>query len=153
MSSLKAKEVQRNYRSKRKAYTDKKRRNLIHELSAVDVSSSPVKKAVSTEYTGDQYPHICLMEIVDRSPLLAGHTFQHKETLQIRVAEEANLRNIKIKVLKSCKVNYEAAGDNFYVKASCLLYEGWKVHVCICRDNDDTLQIPTRAMYIEERSL
>jgi hypothetical protein len=131
MSSSKAKEAQQNYQSKRKAYTDKKRQNLIHELSAVDVSSLPGKIADATEYTGDQYPHIRLMEIVNWSPLLAGHTFQHKETLQIRVAEKANLCNIKIKVLKSCKVNYEAAGDNFYIKASCLLYEGWKVHVCI----------------------
>jgi hypothetical protein len=81
MSSSKAKEVQRNYLSKQKAYTDKKRRNLIHELSAVDVSSSPGKIADATEYTGDQYPHIRLMEIVDRCPHLVDHTFQHKETL------------------------------------------------------------------------
>ena len=119
MTSSKAKEVLQNYQSKWKAYTDKKRQNLIHKLSAVDVSTTPMKKAITTEYTGDQYPHIHLMEIVDWCPLLAGHMFQHKETLQISVAEEANLCNIKIKVLKSCKVNYEAAIENVYVKTLC----------------------------------
>jgi hypothetical protein len=43
MTSSKAKEAQQTYQSKRKAFTDKKRHNLIHELSAVDLSSLPVE--------------------------------------------------------------------------------------------------------------
>ena len=86
------------------------------------------------------------MQVVQRLLLMPDHTFAKKDTLQIRIAEEANLHNIKVKVLKSCKVQDEVAGENFYVKASNLIYEGWKVHTCICRENDNTLQIPGRAM-------
>ncbi len=50
-------------------------------------------------------------------------------------------------------MQYEVAGDNFYVKASNLVHEGWKVHTCVCRENDDTLQIPQRVMFIPEKSL
>ena len=94
------------------------------------------------KYCGDHYPHIRLMQVDKRYPLMMGHTFEDKETLQIRIAKEANLCNIKVNVLKSCKIQYEVAGGNFYVKALCLIYEGWKVHVCVCRENDDTLRIP-----------
>ncbi len=54
------------------------------------------------------------MAIVDRYPLEKGHTCQLKETLQIRIAEEANLQNIKVKVVKSCNVTYEVVGPNFH---------------------------------------
>ncbi len=62
-------------------------------------------------------------------------------------------QDIKTKVMKSCKMQYVVAGDRFYVKASHLIYERWKVHTCICRENDNALCIPMRAMYINKRSL
>jgi hypothetical protein len=93
------------------------------------------------------------MTVVENSRLMTGHTFAEKDIMMIRIGEEANLRNIRVKVLKSCKMTYEVAGDSFYVKVSNLLFQGWTIRSLCCRDNDDTLIIPTRAMYINEKSL
>ena len=57
-------------------------------------------------------------------------------------------------MVKSCKVQYKVAGNAFYVKASNLDYEGWKVNPCICRENNNMLQIPMRVvMYLKEKLL
>jgi hypothetical protein len=88
------------------------------------------------------------MQVVERLPLMASHTFAEKDTLQIRIGEVANLRNIKVKVTKSCKVEYKVAGETYYAKASNLMHEGWKVHTCICRENNNTLEIPQRVLFI-----
>jgi hypothetical protein len=73
------------------------------------MNSTPQKEH-NLEYTGDQSPHINLMSVVEHSRLIQGHTFPDKDTLMIRVAEEANY------VLKSCKMQYEVAGDMFYMR-------------------------------------
>jgi hypothetical protein len=57
-------------------------------------------------YSGDQTPLIWLMMVVEAHPLVAGQTFQHKETLQICIAEEVTLRNIKVKIVWSSHVTY-----------------------------------------------
>ena len=80
------------------------------------------QKQVVTDYTGDQFPHILLMTAVENSPLMTGHTFAEKDTMMIRIGEEANLRNIRVKVLKSCKMQYEVSGDSFYAKVSNLVF-------------------------------
>ena len=80
------------------------------------------QKQVVTDYTGDQFPHIRLMTVVENSPLMTGHTFAEKDTMMIRIGEEANLRNIRVKVLKSCKMQYEVSGDSFYAKVSNLVF-------------------------------
>ncbi len=138
-------EIQK-FKAHQKAYTNGHLCKLLNNFAAVSMSSSP-QKAHATEYSGDQYPNIHLMQVLELYPLMTGHTFAKKETLQICIAEETNLRNIKVKVLKSCKIQYAVAGDNFYVKASNLVYKGCKVHVCVCGENYDPLRrIPTRAM-------
>ena len=71
----------------------------------------------------------------------------------IRVAEDANYQNIKVKVLKSCKMQYEVGGDMFYIKALHCLKKGWKVTACVCRESDDLLVIPERSMFIPAKSL
>ncbi len=93
------------------------------------------------------------MTVVENSPLMTGHTFAKKDTMMIHIGEEANLRNIRVKVLKSCKMQYEVSRDLFYVKVSNLMFQGWTICSLCCRENDDTLIIPTRAMYISEKSL
>jgi len=50
-------------------------------------------------------------------------------------------------------MQYEVTGEMFYVMAAHRLYEGWKVIFCVCRENDNSLVIPERAIYIEEKSL
>jgi hypothetical protein len=113
---------------------------------------SPQKVALK-DHTGDPFPHIRLMTVVENCPLLAGHTFAEKETLMIHIGEEANLCNIRVKVLKICQMQYEVAGDLFYVKASNLMFQGWTIHSLCCRDNNDTLIIPARAMYLSKKAL
>ncbi len=68
------------------------------------------------DYTGDQFPHIHLMTVVKNLPLITGHTFAKKETMMLCIVEEVNLRNVRVKVLKSCKMQYKVAGDLLYLK-------------------------------------
>jgi hypothetical protein len=145
-------EERKSYKGKRKAFTDANRRKLLSVLSSVDMDVSPQKVALK-DHTGDQFPHMRLMTVVKNCPLLAAHPFTEKETLMIRIREEANLRNIRVKVLKKCQMQYKVAGDSFYVKALSLMFQGWTIHSLCCRDNDDTLIIPTRAMYLSEKAL
>jgi hypothetical protein len=145
-------EERKIYEGKRKAFTDANRRKLLSALSSVDMDVLPQKIALK-DHTGDQIPHIRLMTVVENCPLLACHTFAEKDTVMIRIGEEANLRNIRVKVLKSCQMQYEVAGNSFYAKASNLMFQGWTIHSLCCRDNDDTLIIPTRAMYLSKKAL
>ncbi len=144
-------EEKKNYKGKQKAFTDANRCKLLSALSSVDMDVSPQKQVV-TGHTGDQFPHIRLMTVVENCPLMTGHTFAEKETKMLRIGEEANRRNISVKVLKSCKMQYEVTGDSFYVKVSNLMFQGWTIRSLCCRDNNDTLIIPTRAMYLSEKS-
>jgi hypothetical protein len=112
-------EERKSYKGKQKAFTDANCRKLLSALSSVDMDVLPQKVAVK-DHTGDQFPHIRLMTVVENCPLLAGHTFAKKETMMLHIGEEANLCNIRVKVLKSCQMLYEVAGDSFYVNAMYL---------------------------------
>ena len=94
-----------------------------------------------------------LMMVVEAHPLVAGQTFQHKETLQICIAEEANLRNIKVKIVRSSHVTYIVGGYNFYVAAGYQMQTGWLVRVACCHEGDDVLRIPPNSHYFDERQL
>jgi hypothetical protein len=98
-------EEKKSYDGKRKAFTDANHCKLLSALSSVDVDVFPQKQVVK-DHTGDQFPHIHLMTVVENCPLMAGHTFAEKETMMLHIGEEANLRNIRVKVLKSCKMQY-----------------------------------------------
>jgi hypothetical protein len=89
------------YKTKRKAYTDVACRKLLNNYSATDINCLPQKEQATTAYTGEQSPHIHLMNLVENFLLMQGHTFAETETLMIRIAKEANLQNIKVRVLKS----------------------------------------------------
>jgi len=104
----------------RKAFTDKTRRLNYAKMKAANTKASPLKNPTidCDVYSGDQCAHIRLMEIVEKHPLEVGHTFEQKETMMIRIAEEANLRNIKTSIARSCTLRYVVAGENFYVSAS-----------------------------------
>jgi hypothetical protein len=91
--------------------------------------------------------------VVEAHPFVAGQTFQHKETLQIRIAEEANLRNIKVKIVWSSHVTYIVGGYNFYIAAGYQMQIGWLVRVACCHDGDDVLRIPPNSHYFDERQL
>ena len=89
----------------------------------MDINVLPQKQVV-TYHTGDQFPHIHLMTVVENSPLMTSHTFAEKDTMMIRIGEEVNLHNIRVKVLKSCKMQYEVSGDSFNIKVSNLMFQG-----------------------------
>jgi len=144
-------EEKKSYKGKRKAFTNANRCKLLAALFSVDMHVSPQKQVV-TDHTGDQFPHIRFIAVVENSPLMTGHTFAKKDTMMIRIGEEANLHNIRVKVLKSCKMQ-EVSGDSFYDKVSNLMFQGWTIPSLCCRENDDNLIIPTRAMYISKKSL
>ncbi len=140
------------YQKKRKAYTDKKQLEMAKQLAEANITTSP-QRGHMISYSGDQTPSIWLMMVVEAHPLVASQTFQHKETLQIRTAEEANLRNIKVKIVWSSHVTYIVGGYNFYVATGYQIQTGWLVRVACCRKGDDVLRIPPSAHYFDERQL
>jgi hypothetical protein len=138
---------------KRKAFTDNTRRKLYSKHSKIASKLSPSKDVGDEEiYSGNQSKGIRLMAVVETCPLMAGHTFREKETLMLRIAEEANLRNIRVKVQRSCTMKYEVAGPQFFVSAS-LSPSGWIVRHKICREDDDIMSIPLRGIAFQEKSL
>ena len=93
------------------------------------------------------------MEYVESNRLLKGHTFQLKKMLQIRIAEEANLRLIKVKTIRSDSNNLIVAGRNFYVCATYSVQCGWQVSKACCREGDNFSIIPQNHRVFKEKGL
>jgi hypothetical protein len=78
------------------------------------------------------------MVTVSSSPLLEGHTLPNKETLLMRIAEEANLFGVWIKIVRSDGLQVDvrgADGDLFHVLGYYgLTAHRWKVTKCITRN-------------------
>jgi hypothetical protein len=87
------------------------------------------------------------MVTVSSSPLLEGHTFPNKETLLMRVAEEANLFGVWIKIVRSDGLQVDvrgADGDPFHVVGYYgLNAHRWKVTKCITRNAGRMAYDPT----------
>jgi hypothetical protein len=144
-------EEKQSYKVKRKAFTNANCCKLLTALFSVDMNVSTQKQVV-TDHTGDQFSHIRLMSVIENLPLLPP-PLAKRDTMMLCFGEEVNLHNIRVKVLKSCKMQYEVAGDLFYIKVSNLMFQGWTIYSLCCRENDDTLNIPTHAMYLSKKSL
>jgi hypothetical protein len=84
------------------------------------------------------------MTDVESNRLEEDHTFVTKDILNLRIAEEANLRCIKMKVERSDGTNFIVVGINFYAYVSGSFSEnaGWTANIVVCRDGDDLLKIP-----------
>jgi hypothetical protein len=93
------------------------------------------------------------VEYVESHHLFKGHSFQLKETLQICIAEEANLCLIKVKTIRSDSNNLIVAGRNFYLCATYSVQYGWQVSKACCREGDDFSIIPHNHRVIEEKGL
>jgi hypothetical protein len=93
------------------------------------------------------------MEYVESHCLEKSHTFQLKDMLQIRIAEEANLHLIKVKTIRSNSTNLIVAGRNFYVSATYSVQYGWQVTKACCRFGDDFSIIPQKHMVMEDKGL
>jgi hypothetical protein len=140
------------YQNKRKAYTDATQLEMAKQLAEADITTSPQRGQVIS-YSGDQTPLIRLMMVVESHSLVVGQTFQHKETLQICIAEKANLCNIKVKIVQISHVTYIVGRYNFYIAAGYQIQMGWLVCVACCHKGDDVLRIPPSAHYFDERQL
>ena len=71
-------------------------------------------------FTGGTTKTLRQMNDVEQSPLQLNHTFPSKETVMLRVAEEANLFGVRIQVCRSDLFQlqvYGAGGDSFHVHA------------------------------------
>jgi hypothetical protein len=62
------------------------------------------------EFTGDSTPTLCTEFKVLTDQLEVGHSFALKSTLIMRVAEEANLRGIDFKTVKSDILSFKCTG-------------------------------------------
>ena len=94
------------------------------------------------------------MADVESYCLEENHNFATKEMFNLCIAEEANLRCIKIKVERSDPTNLTIVGYNFYVSGSYSESSGWTAHIVVCREGDDLLKIPPkfRIDWIEENT-
>jgi hypothetical protein len=99
----------KQYKKARKSFTNKERLSLMKSMSNKGVATSPQKSQLSN-FKGDQNKMVWPMEYVESDCLLKNHTFQLKETLQICIAEEANLRVIKVKTIRSNSNNLIITG-------------------------------------------
>jgi hypothetical protein len=76
-----------------------------------------------------------------------------KETLQIRIAEEANLHLIKVKTIRSHSMNLIVAGRNFYMSTTYSVQYGWQGTKACCRFGNDFSIIPQKHMVMEDKGL
>jgi hypothetical protein len=84
------------------------------------------------------------MNVVESIRSKEDHTFVTKDILKLRIAEEANLRCIIMKVERSDDTNFIALGINFYVSGKFSENAGWTAHIVVCRNGDDLLKIPPK---------
>ena len=87
-------------------------------------------------YTGDASPVLRLMTVVQQRRLMVGDSFESKETLRMRIAEEANLANKEITTVRSDTMQLVVVGVDFYVKANNTERRGWVVSSALCREGD-----------------
>ena len=73
---------------------------------------------------------------------MGKHTFLSRDIMYLRVAEEANLRSIVIRINRSDNQQFVATGIDFYVRAFFTDSVGWTVTAAVCCDGDDILKIP-----------
>ena len=153
MSSTEETKALARFEKERRRWLDANRNKVAKDNHEANLSTSSPSRAQLRNYSGDQCPTIRLMMLVESQRLLPGHLFRSKETLMIRIAEEANLRHLKVTVMKSSYISYVVGGPNFYVASSFRKDAGWLVTVACCREEDEVLSIPPNAHYFDEGKL
>ena len=135
------KDVWEAYKKKRKAYNDQmpsKRAKTAREGLKASADVNPA------DYDGCNLDRLRTMVEVEAHPLMAGHSFSSRDIMYLRVAEEANLRAIVIKINRSNDQHFVATGIDFYVRATFTDRLGWTVHAAVCREGGDVLKIPPK---------
>ncbi len=144
--------TKKQYRKARKSFTNKERLSLMKSMSNKGVAILP-QKSQSGILKGDPNEMVRPMEYMESHCLFKGQTFQLKERLQICIAEQANLRFIKVKIIRSDSNNLIVTGRNFYVCTTYSVLYGWQVSKACCREGDDFNIIPQNHRVIEEKGL
>ena len=129
MYKAEAKIVLKANAKKRKASTDKHCCARVKAVQSVSHLSG---------YSGHNSTQLRTMKDVESNCLEEDHTFATKDILNLCLAEEANLRCIKM----SNSTNFIVVGINFYVSGSFSENGGWTAKTVVCRDGDDLLKIP-----------
>jgi hypothetical protein len=153
MSPKEAKKARSRFEKERRQWINSNWNKTAKDTHEANLSTSSPSFGQLQNYIGHQCPTIRLMMLVESQRLLACHLFQLKETLMIRTAEEANLRLIKISIMKSSYLSYIVGGSNFYFAATFCKHAGWLVHVACCREEDEVLSIPPNAHYFDKDKL
>ena len=105
MTEAKAEEAMNNFQRERKKWTDAQRKKRIKGgMITGDIT-----------FTGDNSSTLRTMEEVRKSPLRSGDTFQTKDILLMRIAEEANLRIRSIMTDRSDDTRLVVLGHGFKV--------------------------------------
>ena len=131
MTEDEATDALREYAKERKSYTDKQR-------------SERRKKGnllATVVFSGDDSPSLRLESIVENRRLIVGDSFAEKVVLRMRVMEEANLRGISVKTVRSDNYTLKVKGERFFVLASYSEKKGWVVKHAMVRDNDPLPQL------------
>ena len=130
----------KRYSAARKAFTDKR------QLLWVKADKSFLSESITSSCSGVGTPTLLPMKQVEESRLIENQVFLSKEILQLRIAEEANLRGIATHASRSDCTNLTTIGFNFYVHATFSERYGWTVHGSVCREGNDILQISPKDM-------
>ncbi len=152
MTAAEVEAAKKQYRKKRKSFTNKECLTLMKSMSNKGDSTLPQKSQLGI-FKGDPNKMVFPMEYVESHRFFKGHTFQLKEMLQIRIAEKANLRLIKVETIRSNSNNLIVAGRNFYIYATYPVQCGWQVSKACCREGDIFSIIPQNHRVIEEKGL
>ncbi len=107
----------KKYKKVRKSFTDKSYLSLMKSMTSKGVATLPQNTQLGY-FSGDWNKMVQPMAYVESHHLLQDYTFLLKETLQLCIAEEANLRLLKVKTIRSNHNNIIVVGSNFYVYAT-----------------------------------
>ena len=84
---------------------------------------------------------------VEKYSLRQGQMFTDKNTFWMRIAEEALLRNIHIRAVRSELTVLVVCGPSFHCEGTFREGHGWTCKIAVCREGDDTSSLPDRTKY------
>ncbi len=84
---------------------------------------------------------------VEKFRLMEGHMFPNRDIFWLRVGEEALLRGIRVRAMRSEDTALTVCGPSFHASGSFREGKGFVCTVAIVRDGDDTSKIPRRTEY------
>ena len=122
----------------RKKWTDAQRRMRIKKAPSGD----PPFELMG--YCGDQLRPLAEVE---KYRLSEGQMFPNRNIFWLRVGEEALLRGIRVRAMRSEETNLTVCGSSFHAAGSFREGKGFMCTVAVVRDGDDTSKIPKRTEY------